>query len=86
MNQERKPDWITLPGQWLVVFRCKKTPQHLLYVAEELSGVVEGAEADPIWCPWGSENHESPMDRLPGEFEVVVTGAMRGPVRTGANP
>ena len=86
-QQDRHPEWATSPGQWLGIFRCSKTPQHLLYLEERLAGPLETLEAsknpdDWIWCPWGDEGK---MQRLPGEFEVIVTGALRDRVRTGAS-
>lgn len=80
-DQDRQVGWAALPGQWLTVFRCQKDPKHLMYVEEWISGPMGESRNDPVWCPWGDEGT---MERLAGEFEVVVTGAMRSSVRTEA--
>jgi hypothetical protein len=84
-QQGRQAGWANGdPGQWLVVFRCVKNPLHLLYLEEGISGKLATTLDSPIWCLWGDE---AVMERLPGEFEVIVTGALRtSSVRTGVKP
>lgn len=60
---------------WLTTFRCSQNPAHLLYVEEVVAGRIELAATETIGCLWGDDGV---MERLPGEFEVVVTGKIRG--------
>lgn len=56
------------------MLQCQRNPAHLLYLEEGTAGRLEIPAEDPVWCPWGDD---SPMLKLPGEFEIAVTGSLR---------
>jgi hypothetical protein len=65
---------------WLTTLRCSLNPAHLLYIQESVAGRLEMPETEEILCLWGDAGV---MERLPGEFEITVTGEIRGIAHTG---